>query len=141
MKQTNAEAVRAFHEKFSVPMASVPRIPDEAMLKYRIGFIEEELTELKEAADNDDIVEMADALIDILYVTYGFAHIMGLPIQDLWDEVQRSNMAKISGKEARENGIATKRPPRHDADVLKPLDWKNPDLESIIVDAIKFNEV
>lgn len=134
---SNQTDVKDFHEKFNVPMADKPTIPDSDMLNYRIGFIEEELQELKDAASNNDIVEMADAIIDILYVTYGFGLIMGLPIQELWDEVQRSNMEKISGKEAMENGIPTTKPPRHEADVLKPMSWEAPKLKAIIEEALK----
>jgi predicted HAD superfamily Cof-like phosphohydrolase len=125
-----------FHNKFAVFMRDTPGFLDEDLMKFRIGFIEEEFNELKKAVAEEDLVEVADALVDIVYVAAGMATIMGIPFSKVWDEVQRSNMAKVSGKEAMEKGIETKKPPRHPQDVLKPLDWEAPRIKEILDEAM-----
>ena len=69
--------------------------PDSKIVQLRIDLIEEELNELKEAINNNDIVEVADALTDILYVTYGAGHSFGVDLDKCFDEVQNSNMSKL----------------------------------------------
>ena len=69
--------------------------PENKIVQLRIDLIEEELNELKEAIKNKDIVEVADALTDILYVTYGAGHSFGVNLDECFDEVQRSNMSKL----------------------------------------------
>ena len=64
--------------------------------KLRIDLIKEELDELKEAMDNNDLLEVADALTDILYVTYGAGHAFGIDLDKCFDEVQNSNMSKLN---------------------------------------------
>jgi len=124
--------LKKFHNKFSVPMNESPGFVDKDLIKFRVNFIKEELEELEKALEERDLVEVADALIDIVYVTIGFATILGIPFQGVWDEVQKTNMAKVSGKEAREKGIETIKPPRHDLDVLKPVGWKAPDIKQFL---------
>ena len=65
------------------------------MLRYNL--IKEELDEFKQALDNNDLLEVADALTDILYVTYGAGHAFGVNLDKCFDEVQRSNMSKLGG--------------------------------------------
>ena len=67
----------------------------EKINKLRISLIEEEVKELKEAMKNKDLVEVADALTDILYVTYGAGHALGINLNECFDEVQNSNMSKL----------------------------------------------
>lgn len=124
--------LKAFHEKFGVPMNEKPDFVNEDLLKFRVNFIKEELAELEKAIEEKDMVEVADALIDIVYVTVGFATILGIPFQEIWDEVHKTNMAKVSGKEVREKEIETLKAPRHDTDVLKPLDWKGPNIKRFL---------
>jgi predicted HAD superfamily Cof-like phosphohydrolase len=100
---TNFNKVGEFHDTFEHPKHDVPQMdvftskPD--LVKLRIALIEEELNELKEACDNHDMTEVADALCDILYVTYGAGHAFGLDLDTLFNEVQRSNMTKSCDNE------------------------------------------
>ena len=71
------------------------KFPNEDIVKLRINLIEEELEELKQAIKDEDLLEVADALTDILYVTYGAGHAFGINLDECFDEVQRSNMSKL----------------------------------------------
>ncbi len=88
--------VREFHETFDLPILDEPQIPSKQRCALRINLIEEELNELKEAIENNDLVEVADAFSDIQYVLSGAILEFGLAgkFKDLFDEVQRSNMSK-----------------------------------------------
>ena len=83
-----------FHRLFNHPILDKPSIPNKKRCDLRVELISEELKELKEAINNNDIVEVADALTDILYVTYGAGHSFGVDLDSCFDEVQRSNMSK-----------------------------------------------
>ncbi|AGA77699.1 nucleoside triphosphate pyrophosphohydrolase family protein [Echinicola vietnamensis] len=89
-------AVAAFHQTFKHPILDKPSIPDEKRSKLRVSLIAEELKELEEAIQNEDLVEVADALCDIQYVLAGAVLEFGLAdkFKALFDEVQRSNMSK-----------------------------------------------
>jgi predicted HAD superfamily Cof-like phosphohydrolase len=89
------------------------------------GLIHEEVSELDEARKAGDIVEVADALVDILVVTIGMGMSLGLPMGALWDEVMRSNMSKIS-----EDGSVKK---RLDGKVLKPVHYSPPNLRNVMI--------
>jgi predicted HAD superfamily Cof-like phosphohydrolase len=90
------------------------------------SLIKEETTELQDAINNDDRTEQLDALIDILVVTIGAIHSMGALGEDAWDEVMRTNFAKIDS----ETGKVRK---REDGKVLKPEGWKSPELEQYLL--------
>ena len=72
-----------------------PLFPSEKIVNLRAELIEEELSELKEALKNNDLQEVADALTDILYVTYGAGHAFGINLDKCFEEVQNSNMSKL----------------------------------------------
>ena len=98
MKEAEAlNGVAKFHKTFDLPVLSEPTIPGEDRCKLRINLLSEELDELKEAIEDHDIVEIADALCDIQYVLSGAIHEFGLGemFADLFAEVQRSNMSKV----------------------------------------------
>lgn len=90
-----------------------------------VNLIDEESKELKEAIDNNDLVEVVDALTDILVVTIGALHSMGADAEGAWKEVMRTNFAKID----KETGKVRK---REDGKVLKPLGWEPPQLASFV---------
>ena len=92
---TNFEDVKTFMETFGQIVRTKPQFPDQKTMQLRLDLIQEELNELKEAIKNKDIVEVADALTDILYVTYGAGHSFGVNLDECFDEVQRSNMSKL----------------------------------------------
>lgn len=94
---TALNSVQAFHETFNLPVLDDPIIPSKERCKLRINLIEEELRELKEAIEDNDLVEVADAFCDIQYVLSGAILEFGLgdKFKSLFDEVQRSNMSKV----------------------------------------------
>ena len=92
---SNFKSVKKFMETFGQEIKDKANFPDEKIQNLRINLIEEELFELKDAIKNKDIKEVADALTDILYVTYGAGHSFGIDLDKCFDEVQRSNMSKL----------------------------------------------
>ena len=92
---SNFESVRKFMETFGQEIKEKAEFPDKKITSLRHDLIKEELDELKEAIDNYDIKEVADALTDILYVTYGAGHAFGINLDKCFNEVQNSNMSKL----------------------------------------------
>ena len=92
---TNFKSVRKFMETFGQEIKEKASFPDDKITSLRYDLIKEELEELKEAMDNKDIKEVADALTDILYVTYGAGHAFGIDLDKCFEEVQNSNMSKL----------------------------------------------
>ena len=92
---TNFERVRKFMETFGQEVKKKAEFPNVKIIALRYDLIKEELEELKLAIDNNDIKEVADALTDILYVTYGAGHAFGINLDRCFDEVQNSNMSKL----------------------------------------------
>tara|TARA_X000001036_G_C20167207_1_gene597844 strand:- start:154 stop:576 length:423 start_codon:yes stop_codon:yes gene_type:complete len=92
---TNFEKVGLFMKTFGQEVKTMPSLSSEKINKLRISLINEELEEFKEAIRNNDLKEVADALTDILYVTYGAGHAFGINLDKCFDEVQRSNMSKL----------------------------------------------
>ena len=92
---SNFEKVKKFMQTFGQEVKSKPSFPSDKIVKLRHELIEEELSELKLAIKNKDITEIADALTDILYVTYGAGHAFGIDLDKCFDEVQNSNMSKL----------------------------------------------
>ena len=92
---SNFNKVKTFMNTYGQEVKERATFPENKIVQLRIDLIEEELNELKEAVKNNDIVEVADALTDILYVTYGAGHSFGVDLDSCFDEVQRSNMSKL----------------------------------------------
>jgi predicted HAD superfamily Cof-like phosphohydrolase len=92
---SNFNKVGTFMKTFGQEVKSKPSFSTDKINKLRIDLIKEELDELKEAMDNNDLLEVADALTDILYVTYGAGHAFGIDLDKCFDEVQNSNMSKL----------------------------------------------
>jgi len=92
---TNFESVRKFMETFGQEIKEKASFPDNKITTLRYELIKEELNELKEAIEKKDIKEVADALTDILYVTYGAGHSFGINLDKCFAEVQNSNMSKL----------------------------------------------
>ena len=109
---------------FGQEVKEKPSFPSEKIQDLRIKLIEEEFLELKEAIKNKDIKEVADALTDILYVTYGAGHAFGIDLDGCFDEVQRSNMSKLD-----ENGKPIY---NEDGKVLKGPNYFKPNFEKFI---------
>ena len=122
---TNANKVKLFMESFGQEVKTKPEFPSDDILKLRTDLIDEEVKELWDACDARDLVEIADALTDILYVTYGMAHALGIPIDECFAEVQASNMSKLG-----EDGKPIY---REDGKVLKGENYFKPDISRIIL--------
>ena len=92
---TNFEKVGVFMKTFGQNVKQSSSFSSEKINALRVSLIKEELNELIEAINKKDLVEVADALTDILYVTYGAGHAFGINLDDCFEEVQNSNMSKL----------------------------------------------
>ena len=92
---TNFNKVGEFMKTFGQEIKNKPSLSDNKINKLRVSLIQEELDELKEAMNNKDLLEVADALTDLLYVTYGAGHAFGIDLDKCFEEVQNSNMSKL----------------------------------------------
>jgi len=97
---SNFESVKIFMQTFGQEVKNKPEYPNEKIVKLRYDLIDEELKELKEAIEKKSITDVADALTDILYVTYGAGHAFGINLDKCFTEVQNSNMSKL-GKDGK----------------------------------------
>ena len=97
---SNFNKVKTFMETFGQEVKTKPSFSSDKINSLRYDLIKEELEELKEAMENKDLLEVADALTDILYVTYGAGHAFGIDLDQCFDEVQNSNMSKL-GKDGK----------------------------------------
>ena len=110
---TNFKSVKKFMKTFGQEIREKASFPEDKITSLRYDLIKEELGELKEAINKKDIKEVADALTDILYVTYGAGHAFGIDLDKCFEEVQNSNMSKLGsdGKPIyNENGKVMKGP-------------------------------
>ena len=121
---SNFSKVFHFMHSFGQETLSRPTLPPVDLAELRLDLIQEEVDELATAFINQDIVEIADALTDILYVTYGAGHAFGLDLDECFEEVHQSNMSKL--------GIDGKPIYREDGKVLKGRGYKPPQLARII---------
>ena len=121
---SNFRKVGTFMKTFGQEVKTKPSFSTDKINKLRIGLIKEELEELTEAMDKKDLLEVADALTDILYVTYGAGHAFGIDLDKCFEEVQNSNMSKLG-----ENG----KPIYKDAGkVMKGPNYFKPDLSKFV---------
>ena len=124
---TNFESVKKFMETFGQEIKEKAGFPNDKITLLRYDLIKEELEELKEAVNNNDIKEVADALTDILYVTYGAGHAFGINLDNCFKEVQNSNMSKLGsdGKPIyNDKGKVMKGPNYFKPDLSKFVAWK-----------------
>ena len=92
---SNFEDVKTFMKTFGQMVKTKPQFPDEKTMQLRFDLIKEELNELEQAMKTKNLKEIADALTDILYVTYGAGHAYGIDLDKCFSEVQKSNMSKL----------------------------------------------
>jgi predicted HAD superfamily Cof-like phosphohydrolase len=115
--------VKEFHQAFGQRIGEKPELPDPAERDLRVKLLREEFREYIDAETDHDLVEIADALADIIYIACGTAVSYGIPLDDVFAEVHRSNMAKlVDGKVIR----------RADGKVKKPEGWTPPDVKGIL---------
>ena len=121
---SNFSKVGTFMKTFGQEVKTKPSFSSNKINKLRIDLIKEELEELTEAVNNKDLLEVADALTDILYVTYGAGHAFGIDLDKCFEEVQNSNMSKLD-----ENG----KPISNSAGkVMKGPNYFKPDLSKFV---------
>ena len=122
---SNFEKVGKFMKTFGQEVKNKPSFSTDKINKLRLDLIKEELIELNEAMKNKDLLEVADALTDILYVTYGAGHAFGIDLDKCFEEVQNSNMSKLD-----ENGKPIY---NENGKVMKGPNYFKPDLSKFIV--------
>ena len=93
---SNFEKVKNFMTTYGQEVKESASFPDENIIKLRLKLIKEELEELEQALNDKNLLEVADALTDLLYVTYGAGHSFGINLDACFEEVQRSNMSKLN---------------------------------------------
>ena len=121
---SNFKKVKIFMGTFGQEVKIKPSFSTDKINKLRYDLIKEELDEFKAALENKDLLEVADALTDILYVTYGAGHAFGIDLDKCFDEVQNSNMSKLDDKGKpifNENGKVMKGPKYFKPDLTKFL--------------------
>ena len=119
---SNFSKVGTFMKTFGQEVKTSPALSTDKINRLRVDLIKEELEELTEAMNNKDLLEVADALTDILYVTYGAGHAFGIDLDKCFEEVQNSNMSKLdeNGKPIyNESGKVMKGPNYHKPDLSK----------------------
>ena len=121
---TNFKKVKTFMKTFGQEVKNYSSFSSNKTNKLRYDLIKEELEELKVALDNKDLLEVADALTDILYVTYGAGHAFGIDLDKCFEEVQNSNMSKLD-----ENGKPIY---KEDGKVMKGPKYFKPDLYKFV---------
>ena len=121
---SNFKDVKIFMEKFGQMVRTKPQFPDDKTMQLRLDLIKEELSELEEAMKTKNLKEVADALTDILYVTYGAGYAYGIDLDQCFKEVQRANMSKL-GKDGK--------PIYNDqGKVMKGPNYTKPDLSKFV---------
>jgi len=121
---TNFEKVKQFMQTFGQEVKTKASFSDKKTNQLRLDLISEELEELKNAMASNDLLEVADALTDILYVTYGAGHAFGINLDKCFDEVQNSNMSKL--------GSDGKPIYNESGKVMKGPDYFKPDLSKFL---------
>ena len=121
---SNFNKVGTFMKTFGQEVKTKPSFSSDKINKLRIDLIKEELDELQEAMEKNDLLEVADALTDILYVTYGAGHAFGIDLDKCFDEVQNSNMSKLG-----ENGEPIY---NESGKVMKGPNYFKPDLSKFV---------
>ena len=121
---SNFKSVKKFMQTFGQEVKEKPGFPNNKIISLRYDLINEELAELKDAINKKDIKEVADALTDILYVTYGAGHAFGIDLDKCFEEVQNSNMSKLD-----ENGKPIY---NESGKVMKGPNYFKPDLSKFV---------
>ena len=121
---SNFDDVRTFMKTFGQMVKTKPQFPDEKTMQLRFDLIKEELNELEQAMKNKNLKEIADALTDILYVTYGAGYAYGIDLDKCFKEVQRANMSKL--------GVDGKPIYNEKGKVMKGPNYSEPNLKQFV---------
>ena len=121
---SNFQSVKKFMQTFGQEVKDKTEFPDKKIVQLRYDLIKEDLEEFNEAIKDKDMTEIADALTDILYVTYGAGHAFGIDLDECFNEVQKSNMSKI--------GVNGKPIYNESGKVMKGPNYFKPDLSKFL---------
>ena len=133
-KDTLLKDIDSFHKKYKFEKNEKVGIPDDnELVNFRTSFLMEELAEYTQAITKKDAAGALDALVDIVYIALGTAWLFNLPFEKAWKEVQKANMSKIRAKDQ-----TGKRGTKFD--VIKPKDWKAPNIERIVEEEREIHE-
>lgn len=121
---SNQQKVKEFQKAFNSNIGITSALPDSSERELRIKLLKEEFEEYIDGENNNDLVEIADALGDMLYIIYGTAVSYGIPLEEIFDEIHRSNMSKL-GEDG--NPIF-----REDGKVLKSSNYSPPNIKEIL---------
>jgi predicted HAD superfamily Cof-like phosphohydrolase len=126
--------INKFHNKFGFKKSQKVGIPEDSeLVNFRTSFLMEELAEYTQAITKKNDAAALDALIDIVYIALGTAWLFNLPFEKGWREVQKANMSKVRAKsKSKKRGTAF--------DVIKPKDWKAPNIDRIVEEEKEINE-
>jgi len=126
--------INRFHNKFGFEKNGTVSIPENnELVNFRTSFLLEELAEYSQAITKKDTAGALDALVDIVYIALGTAWLFNLPFEKAWKEVQTANMKKVRAKsKSKKRGTAF--------DVIKPKDWKAPNIDQIVEEEKERNE-
>ena len=120
-----------FHEKFGLPRLTQNCSPQHLHtddMDFRVKFLQEELDEIREADENEDLLGVADGLADLIYVACGTAHLMGIDLDRVFQEVHNANMKKQ--RAVTKDDVRSTR--HHRWDVVKPEGWVGPDIQGAV---------
>lgn len=115
-----------FHTKFEIEYKGKPRFLPDDISKFRIDFLNEEFTEYVDSVNSEDLHDQLDALVDLVYVTLGAAHLHGFDFNEAWRRVHSANMSKVLAQSSEESKRG------YSKDVVKPEGWTAPDLSDLV---------
>lgn len=124
MNYTNHNKVKEFHETYGAYISEESKLPDSSIRKLRKDLLQEEFDEYMKAEEDNDLVEIADALGDMMYIIYGTAISYGIPLDDVFNEIHSSNMSKLG-----EDGKPIR---REDGKILKGPKFFRPDIAKFL---------
>jgi predicted HAD superfamily Cof-like phosphohydrolase len=123
---TQYDKVKQFHKIYDCNIGDRPKFPNDDERELRKKLLKEEFDEYLKAEKDNDLVEVADALGDMLYIIYGTAVSYGLPINDIFDEIHNSNLSKLD-----DNGVPIR---REDGKILKGPNYFRPNIEEVLAE-------
>lgn len=121
---SNHKKVKEFHETYGAYISEESKLPDSSVRELRIALLQEEFDEYTKAEEDNDLVEIADALGDMMYIIYGTAISYGIPLDDIFNEIHSSNMSKLG-----EDGKPIR---REDGKILKGPNFFRPDIAKFL---------
>jgi len=125
VKDSKLEMVREFNKTYSIPVAKTPQLIEPEEFKLKFNLLKEELDEYSQACEQENLVEVCDAIVDMMYILYGFILSHGISdiVFDMFEEVHKSNMSKLEGGKVLR---------RSDGKIMKGSEYFKPNLEQFL---------